>query len=629
MAVNPHGHQFAVVTSAAHQSGFKSVLPENAAYLVDSNPDILQFCREQYLRNANVIILDEAGMPHREVSQRDMISFGQEVLESDKSCQIIFIYAQDRNRGDEFFSYLEQAGIYDVVSVADKRNLDDVINEMIEQPATAQSACEERLAASAKSNKGGFLSGLLNGRGKKKKRSDDQTASGLSSDLNPNSTAIGPKPLTSQKSETALVRESLQNSGKLPTLTNIIPEHNNDAAQTDKTLVMEPINLNSSPTEEPEAPKSTLNKEEFDELLRQSGILEQVNKIVDEKVDSALVVDPKKELAAIVSSNDVEEDHSDIEAELQNTFGANNNDFKELEKELEPEKPSDAKLAEDESAVSSDPLFTDADSEQSVVQQSGPDNSDCAPVKTSAELGIMPAEYQNILAAAINKVAAEANDRISKMQCEYEQKLAIAGRGGRAQRRVAICSLIPAMTSETALEANKYVRAFSPDLKVCLVEHNEEYYRYLKPLGATQPSVENIYPDIAIHDFACDFAEASKFSADVTLLVLSPTPWDIDLEKTLWDEFSEDYKENSGKLYLCSPVKSELQEKIGKEITGNKTPVLSAPNAYFHSFTEAQPASDLSIALDEMLYGLADEIERFYRRPSLPKKAATQPQSSK
>lgn len=125
---------FAALTSEDTIPKLQKLLPPNSIMYSDPNPDVRRFLSEQAAMEIDVVVICDDGMPYKEVSEADVLSF----LSSQKSrgMQIIFVAGAEREPGDEFLQKLISAEVYDIVGSAEGSDVLGGIEKAVQSPAS-------------------------------------------------------------------------------------------------------------------------------------------------------------------------------------------------------------------------------------------------------------------------------------------------------------------------------------------------------------------------------------------------------------------------------------------------------------------------------------------------------------
>lgn len=104
---------FAAITSDGHRGVLEGMLPPDTLYCVESNPNVRGKLAEWEAQNVDVVIVDDDGMPYKDVSENDLYTYPATAR---RKMQIIFIPSAARDSSDPFLSKLVSVGIYDIVN---------------------------------------------------------------------------------------------------------------------------------------------------------------------------------------------------------------------------------------------------------------------------------------------------------------------------------------------------------------------------------------------------------------------------------------------------------------------------------------------------------------------------------
>ena len=560
MDIKNCGRKLAVITSRRHHDGgFEAVVPADTLWSVDPdrNPDARLFLLDAMRRNADVAVIDEDGSAHPDVLYPDLVAFKQDLRDAKAEMQIIVIASEERfEPGDPFLAQLIGCGVYDIISEKDPRTLDRALGDLMASPTTAQQAAE--LAGSARPK--GFF-GLRKPRKKQKRGAKEPAAPAaptISSSMEPAQAAQGRKPLTSAPSETAKVLQKLQGSGEIP------------AARPEPAPAAEPPAQAPSPV--PEQPARSAPPAPA--ARAQSPAAEEAS-AVREPQPAEAAAGPRPEQAR--------------------------------EDRTRPEPPA---TPEPQAAPAPDPSPHAATAE--------PPRRAHAPRPADPRGSIMTPDQVKLMETVRAAVAKEYEAREAALRREYDLKLGSAMRQGRRQRCVAVCSLVPAMTAEAAMEAVAYCKRALPGSTVAFVEHDGARLDVLKPYGAIEPGSGDAMPDIVVRDFGLDWRAAAEAEADARLLVLAPEPWEAGAQK-------EAFAAGAGAgMTACLPADGPMAERIALAITGDRDALALPDPNHFAAGPAAAPEA-YGTALGEMVSLLASEMGAAARpapaEPAEPEKA--------
>lgn len=125
---------FAALTGEESIPQLQKLLPPNSIMYSDPNPDVRRFLSEQAAMGIDVVVIFDDGMPYKDVSEADVLSF----LSSQKSrgTQLIFVAGAEREPGDEFIRKLISAEVYDIVGPAAGPDAIAGIEKAVQSPAS-------------------------------------------------------------------------------------------------------------------------------------------------------------------------------------------------------------------------------------------------------------------------------------------------------------------------------------------------------------------------------------------------------------------------------------------------------------------------------------------------------------
>lgn len=559
MDIKNCGRKLAVITSRRHHDGgFEAVVPADTLWSIDPdrNPDARLFLLDAMRRNADVAVIDEDGSAHPDVLYPDLVAFKQDLRDARAEMQIIVIASEERfEPGDPFLAQLIGCGVYDIISEKDPRTLDRALGDLMASPTTAQQAAE--LVGSARPK--GFF-GLRKPRKKQKrgaKEAPAQAAPTIASSMEPAQAAQGRKPLTSAPSETAKVLQKLQDSGEIPVAR---PEPVPAPAPAAEPAAQSATTAPAAPSQAPSAAQEPA-------APRPACAEPQPEPPAPGPADSPSRPEPHDE-------------------------------------------PAPAR-AEPQAAPGPGPRAHAAPAE--------PAERVPAPRPPEPRRSIMTPDQVQLMETVRAAVAKEYEAREAALRREYDLKLGAAMRQGRRQRCVAVCSLVPAMTAEAAMEAVAFCKRALPRATVAFVEHDEARLEILEPYGAIEPGSGDAMPDIVVRDFGLDWRAAAEVEADARLLVLAPEPWEAGAQK-------EAFSAGAGAgMTACLPAGGPMAERISFAITGDRA-VLALPDPnHFAAGPAAAPAA-YGAALGEMVSLLASEMGAAARPvPAGPERAPEPP----
>lgn len=549
MDIKNCGRKLAVITSRRHHDGgFEAVVPADTLWSVDPdrNPDARLFLLDAMRRNADVAVIDEDGSAHPDVLYPDLVAFKQDLRDARAEMQIIVIASEERfEPGDPFLAQLIGCGVYDIISEKDPRTLDRALGDLMASPTTAQQAAE--LVGSARPK--GFF-GLRKPRKKQKRGAKEPAAPAaptISSSMEPAQAAQGRKPLTSAPSETAKVLQKLQDSGEIP------------AARPEPAPAAEPPAQAPSPV--PEQPARSAPPAP---AARAQGPAAEEAPAVREPQPIEAAAGPRPERAR--------------------------------EDRTRPEPP-----AAEQAPAAPEPQAAPAPDPSPHAATAEPARRAPAPRPADPRGSIMTPDQVKLMETVRAAVAKEYEAREAALRREYDLKLGSAMRQGRRQRCVAVCSLVPAMTAEAAMEAVAYCKRALPGSTVAFVEHDGARLDVLKPYGAIEPGSGDAMPDIVVRDFGLDWRAAAEAEADARLLVLAPEPWEAGAQK-------EAFAAGAGAgMIACLPADGPMAERIALAITGDRDALALPDPNHFAAGPAAAPEA-YGTALGEMVSLLASEM---------------------
>lgn len=125
---------FAALTGEESIPQLQKILPPNSIMYSDPNPDVRRFLSEQAAMGIDVVVIYDDGMPYKDVSEADVLSF----LSSQKSrgTQLVFVAGAEREPGDEFIRKLISAEVYDIVGPAAGPDALGGIEKAVQSPAS-------------------------------------------------------------------------------------------------------------------------------------------------------------------------------------------------------------------------------------------------------------------------------------------------------------------------------------------------------------------------------------------------------------------------------------------------------------------------------------------------------------
>lgn len=125
---------FAALTGEESIPQLQKLLPPNSIMYSDPNPDVRRFLSEQAAMGIDVVVIFDDGMPYKDVSEADVLSF----LSSQKSrgTQLVFVAGAEREPGDEFIRKLISAEVYDIVGPAAGPDALGGIEKAVQSPAS-------------------------------------------------------------------------------------------------------------------------------------------------------------------------------------------------------------------------------------------------------------------------------------------------------------------------------------------------------------------------------------------------------------------------------------------------------------------------------------------------------------
>lgn len=157
-----------VITSEGHERALREAL--SGASVVDEwrvgeeNPDLTGILGSFFDRGASTVVIDAAGLPYRDVSDRDLVDWVARNPES--PMRIVYISDAAAQRDDEFVNKLVAAGVHRIVmlryAASPAEVGDEVVGLALSEPDEAQA--RGRLAALPEPGKSGRLAKLIPGR---------------------------------------------------------------------------------------------------------------------------------------------------------------------------------------------------------------------------------------------------------------------------------------------------------------------------------------------------------------------------------------------------------------------------------------------------------------------------------
>lgn len=122
-----------VITDAKGRLAFEGALPEGTLFEVSGNPDVRSTLREWSRLAVDVAVVDDDGLPYKEVSEPDLLHWPAAAQEH--PVRIVFVASRDRDEDDPLFSLLVSVGIYDIVLRREGADVAEAVIERIERPA--------------------------------------------------------------------------------------------------------------------------------------------------------------------------------------------------------------------------------------------------------------------------------------------------------------------------------------------------------------------------------------------------------------------------------------------------------------------------------------------------------------
>lgn len=231
------------------------------------------------------------------------------------------------------------------------------------------------------------------------------------------------------------------------------------------------------------------------------------------------------------------------------------------------------------------------------------------------EQAILPANVAAVMERMRAEIARDYERREEELRKSYEEKLATAMRMGRRQRAVAVASLVEAMTAEAAQELALMSKNYIPKGKVMMVERDEEKLQSLEAYGFVSPDDQDVlYADVAITDYGADLEAAMAAHADLTYLVLAPTPWTASAQQREWKSLEEQTKHSGDALIVCMPARGPRMQAVVDSIVGSGRKAVYGPDAN-HYAGKAVVNRDFGASLNPMLKTLALEMDPDFKEP--------------
>ena len=122
-----------VITDAKGRLAFEGALPEGTLFEVSGDPDVRRTLREWSRLAVDVAVVDDDGLPYKEVSEPDLLHWPAAAQEH--PVRIVFVASRDRGEDDPLFSLLVSVGIYDIVLRREGADVTEAVIERIERPA--------------------------------------------------------------------------------------------------------------------------------------------------------------------------------------------------------------------------------------------------------------------------------------------------------------------------------------------------------------------------------------------------------------------------------------------------------------------------------------------------------------
>lgn len=133
-----NGKTIWAITSEAHRDRLAEMLPEIENIVVDPDPDVRAILSRASAMRVDVVVVDEDGVPHLDVSGPEVVAFPLTQTGQHKT-RIVVVPAQGRQPGDRWLAELVSATIYDIVDTSSVGgNLAKELRSMIETPRTFQ-----------------------------------------------------------------------------------------------------------------------------------------------------------------------------------------------------------------------------------------------------------------------------------------------------------------------------------------------------------------------------------------------------------------------------------------------------------------------------------------------------------
>lgn len=122
-----------VITDEEGRRSFEASLPEGTLFEVSGNPDVRRTLREWSAMAVDVAVVDDDGLPFKEVSEPDILHWP--AMAQEHPVRIVFVASRERADDDPLFSLLVAVGIYDIVPKREGRDCVADVLERIERPA--------------------------------------------------------------------------------------------------------------------------------------------------------------------------------------------------------------------------------------------------------------------------------------------------------------------------------------------------------------------------------------------------------------------------------------------------------------------------------------------------------------
>lgn len=122
-----------VITDEEGRRAFSRALPEGTLFEVSDNPDVRRTLREWSRLAVDVAVVDDDGLPYKEVSEPDVLHWP--AAPQEHPVRIVFVASRDRGEDDPFLKLLVSVGVYDIVLRSEGCDVAAAVSERIERPA--------------------------------------------------------------------------------------------------------------------------------------------------------------------------------------------------------------------------------------------------------------------------------------------------------------------------------------------------------------------------------------------------------------------------------------------------------------------------------------------------------------